>query len=123
MKQIIYIKKFIKSEEDLPKETGYYFAGIKTDMFDEKGAIGTIEHFPLNDKEVHNSWLESIDWYFLPIELELPEDEEIEKVSEDQFPTNCFEKGDESIIVAFKSGYGVGTTWLRDNIKEQLKLK
>ena len=105
MKIIVWVKKEIKTEADLPKEGGYYFAGLETKMFDEKGAIGTIEYYPLNDKDVQRVWIQEIAWYLQPIKLDLPDDEEIEK----SYKTVCI---------------GLKCEWykeLRDKIKNQLK--
>jgi len=88
MEDNIYYKKvFIKNASDLPKEEGYYFCGIKTDLQDVwgKGEIGSVEHFPLNDDEIKQDWLKNIIWYLRPIEqkeLDVPSEDEIENIYE-----------------------------------------
>jgi len=64
MKYTVYVKKEIKSEADLPKEDKWYigFSGVINDFI----------HF--NPK---TSICKDIDWYLQPIELDMPDDEEI----------------------------------------------
>ena len=76
----LYKKVEIKSEKDLPKKDGEYFAHL-SELEEER--FLSIIHYDKNDS---NDWLESIDWYLRPVdEKELQEqkpkitDEEIEK--------------------------------------------
>lgn len=73
-REIIYRKVYIKSEDDLPKESGVYYVG-KRDF--EKGLF----HFDPNGRgklqEYDVSyWIEFVEFYLLPVEL--PTEEEID---------------------------------------------
>jgi hypothetical protein len=101
MKYTIYVKKEIKSEADLPKEDGQYFTHqMKTNYLD-------CMFWYEDDRAWHvKSWLYHVDWYLQPIELDLPDDEEIVK----QFPYAYDDLDIQNSI-----------QWLRDKIKDQLK--
>ena len=64
----VYIKKYIKSVDDLPKEKGVYAASIEGEMGEE--------YFRPDKEFDENHWLEDIEWYLLPVEL--PDEKEIE---------------------------------------------
>jgi hypothetical protein len=67
-----YIQVFIESEDDLPKEDGYYFVKRKNTTGAGDGMIGYMSG--IDD----DFWLKNIDWYLLPVESTLS-DEEMEK--------------------------------------------
>ena len=72
----LFMKVYIKSEDDLPKEAGDYSVQFKT-------GYGRILHFQFNGDvgwkiDVHD-WIQNIDWYLQPYEFDLPSDEEIEQ--------------------------------------------
>jgi len=72
MKYTVYVKKEIKSKDDLPKEDGQYFTHqIKTGYFD-------CMFWYEDDRKWHvKNWLRHVDWYLQPIELDLLDDEVI----------------------------------------------
>ena len=101
MKYTIYVKKEIKSEADLPKEDGQYFTHqMKTNYLD-------CMFWYEDDRAWHvKSWLYHVDWYLQPIELDLPDDKQIQ----------------EGLIVYVGSAMdSYAAYWLRDKIKDQLK--
>ena len=68
----VYVKKYIKSVDDLPKD-GLYPCHVKS--FD----ANSISSFILLRDETNFDvywWLDNIDWYLLPVEL--PDEKEIE---------------------------------------------
>ena len=77
MKETVFIKKYIKTEDDLPKEPGFYFVnwtpghGHHTTM--------AAQYY---DESIKALWFGKgwFDWYLQ--EEELPTDEEIEKKAE-----------------------------------------
>ena len=72
-----FIQVFIKSEEDLPKESGYYFAHFKeeNELIKENELIQF--HFEVdattNVTEDHDYWMDKVDWYLQPLKQEQPE--------------------------------------------------
>ena len=107
MKYIVYIKKEINTEADLPKENDNFFVcdkdGISKYLHYEAHPIFNSERF----------WLNTIDWYLQPIELNLPDDKEINKV----FPIT-----NQNIPITRKHELRqAGIKWLMDKIKNQLK--
>lgn len=76
--QIFYKKVYIHSEDDLPKETGRYLGHEK--CFKSQDLIDSY-HYDKDDKDFCCDWLNTFDWYLLPVSL--PSDEEIEE----EFPT------------------------------------
>ena len=96
MKTTIYLKKEIKSEADLPKVDDLYFVHSKNSGKQTKFSFHENAHV----------WMKNIDWYLQPIELDLPDDEEIVK----QFP---YAYDDLDIQISIQ--------WLRHKIKDQLK--
>lgn len=100
MKITIYIKKEIKTEEQI--------------------LSWLITHAGVEDEWARKLIYNTLYASDIPIELELPEDEEIKIETDKRYPsyyhyslkmTDCLE------------GFTTGSTWLRDNIKEQLMIK
>ena len=98
MKYTIYVKKEIKSEADLPKVDDLYFVHSKYS--------GKQKQTKFSFHENAHVWMKNIDWYLQPIELDLPDNEEIVK----QFPYAYDDLDIQNSI-----------QWLRDKIKDQLK--
>ena len=67
----LYRKVYIKSEADLPKEEGEYIVSHNYDK--------AVEFFCSDNPYDISHWLEDIDWYLQPFELDMPTDEEIER--------------------------------------------
>jgi hypothetical protein len=97
MKYTIYIKKE-RTEANMPKESGEYIACIADRIHPVVFQKEILNKFPL--------YWQDIDWYLQPIELDLPDDEEIIK----QFPYAYDDLDIQNSI-----------QWLRDKIKDQLK--
>ena len=97
MKYTIYIKKE-RTEANMPKESGEYIACIADRIHPVVFQKEILNKFPL--------YWQDIDWYLQPIELDLPDDEEIVK----QFPYAYDDLDIQNSI-----------QWLRDKIKDQLK--
>ena len=74
MKQTVFVKKYIKSVDDLPKD-GQYIAHYKrfSDGSPQATVLSYINSF--NTEQIRN-WTNNIDWYLLPVEL--PDEKEIE---------------------------------------------
>jgi hypothetical protein len=71
-----YIKVWIKTEEDLPKEAGHFIVCKRS------GEIFRDYIYPKIDNSFPdaNMWLKYIDWYLQPLsDQDLPSDEEIEE--------------------------------------------
>lgn len=100
-KETIYIKKFIKSEDDLPKE-GSYICHFKE--FPDNSSMGTIytNHKCMND----------CDWYLQ--EIQLPTDEEI--VIAESISTYII-KPDASSFELLSQGFRDGVRWLISKLK------
>jgi len=80
MKTELYKKVFIKSEDDLPKEKGYYFVKKKapdkrSHGFREYDVPIDIRWSNINFAQGKQDWLSNIDWYLQPIEI--PTEEEV----------------------------------------------
>ena len=98
-----YKKIFIKSADDLPKEEGYYFVETKANT-DRKMDLFYWRF--TNFAQGKECWLHDIDWYLMPVEFDLPTEEEIEN----QFP--------------YARSYGnycrqEGANWLLSEIKKR----
>ena len=70
----VYVKKYIKTVDDLPKEDGYYFVshGDKYDI-----NLDVFHFTKVNAKQNHLDWLDHVVFYLLPVEL--PDEKEIEE--------------------------------------------
>ena len=68
-----YIKVEIKTEADLPKEKT-----IRICHFKSSDKITDLNYF--NDEDDNNYWLRNVDWYFQPVELSFPTEDEIKKM-------------------------------------------
>ena len=97
MKYTIYIKKE-RTEANMPKESGEYIACIADRIHPVVFQKEILNKFPL--------YWQDIDWYLQPIELDLPDDEEIVE----QFPYAYDDLDIQNSI-----------QWLRDKIKNQLE--
>jgi hypothetical protein len=97
MKYTIYIKKE-RTEANMPKESGEYIACIADRIHPVVFQKEILNKFPL--------YWQDIEWYLQPIELDLPDDEEIVK----QFPYAYDDLDIQNSI-----------QWLRDKIKNQLE--
>jgi len=71
--KIYYEKVFIKTEADLPKENGTYIICSTDGRLYEK-------EFKINSPAFKKSWEQWIDWYFRPVELSFPTEDEIKKM-------------------------------------------
>lgn len=103
MKEPIYVKKYIKSEEDLPKKTGDFFVC-------DKDGISKYLHYEAHP--TFNSaryWLDRLDWYLQPVEL--PSDEEIK--AEFTKESYHYEIGRHYKILKDRI---FGAKWLRDKL-------
>lgn len=110
----LYKKIFIKSEADLPKEEGSYYAHdrsysndfIITDFFDKK------QHGIFN-------WLQNIDWYFQPLPESpaqgMPTDEEIE-LELKKYLKDFFDQGEYDNMVS-------GAKWFKSRLAPQEELR
>ena len=78
-----YEKVFIKTEADLPKENGTYIICSTDGRLYEK-------EFKINSPAFKKSWEQWIDWYFRPVELSFPTEDEIKEIANDeQFDDDC----------------------------------
>lgn len=71
----LYKKVIVNSENDLPKEVGWYFCKPKDDY-------GCQVLFNPENKDLSEEWVNVVDYYLQPIEqpeIQLPTDEEIEE--------------------------------------------
>jgi len=75
-KNELFKKVYIKTEADLPKADGEFWA-----KYDSTNDVCLLERFIVGEKKDRQEWLKRIDWYFQPIELKeiMPTDEEIKK--------------------------------------------
>lgn len=116
MKTLIYIKREIKTIEDLPKEYGKYFVFVKNSGIDIYEWCQIIKGDAIaeyyENEEQKDLWLNTFNWYLQPIELELPDGEEI--------MDTAFHYGDTN---EEDSAFYGGAKWLRDKIIEQLNIK
>lgn len=107
MKYQVYVKKEINTEDDLPKEEGRYIVKYKDDIDHVDIAI-----YKFGTSYLYGSgyWLIRIDWYLQPIELDLPDDEEIEKQARITHNDNTY-----------RWIYTLAIHWLKNKIENQLK--
>lgn len=108
-------KVYVKSEADLPKESGYHFVCHKDQRhnyyaFDNDGPF-----------ENRDYWSKHIDWYLIPDEKpekKPPTDEDIRKQSETEIdPTINVDFNDEQSSVAKRRRlWSYGAKWMRDQI-------
>jgi hypothetical protein len=82
MKEKIFKQVFIKSESDLPKKTGNYFA-----FQHNLNEITNIHIFPGN-KDSSKRWMKEIDWYLIEIE----EKQQEQPVYDEKYLNECIEK-------------------------------
>jgi hypothetical protein len=102
MKYQIYIKKEIKSDADFPTKEGEYIVSSGN----EKAAEWFFPDNPYDESD----WREDVDWYLQPIELDLPDDEEIEKQARITHNDNTY-----------RWIYTLAIHWLKNKIENQLK--
>jgi hypothetical protein len=96
MKYTVYVKKEIKSEADFPQEFAFYVFGFKNNT------VQGMNYYASDEVDILNNCI----WYLQPIELDLPEDEQIKSELER----------------VYGSSFDAYTAkWLRDKIKNQLK--
>ena len=111
--QIFYKKVYIHSEDDLPKETGRYWCHEKyvksQDLIDSY-------HYDKDDKDFCCDWLNTFDWYLLPVPL--PSDEEIEEMLWEEINIPLSQKDKEFNTDAYKQYQETlyWMRWMRDNI-------
>jgi hypothetical protein len=118
MKTELYKKVWIKSVDDLPKESGVYLSQITESC---RGSF----HFNPDDKDDIDFFMGNIEFYLIPLEqIEQPEqpepsvqlsDEEIEKEVSTRGSEALFSVGDYSI------GFIDGAKYARDQIKASLR--
>jgi hypothetical protein len=89
-KQIVekYQKIYIKSEEDLPKESGYYFTHKKKNYENYPTHPFDITYFRTDTDLTYLGYWKGIDWYLQPLEQSPPENSEIKSVKE-YFMSKC----------------------------------
>lgn len=110
----LYRKVEIRSENDLPKKGGDYFVQLKT-------GYGRILHFPFNGDvgwniDVHD-WIQNVDWYLQPYELDLLTDEEIKNYfTKEHFH---YEKGRYTKVDKDRI---YGAKWMKEEIKKRNNL-
>jgi hypothetical protein len=100
-RKMIYIQKFIKTEDDLPKEEGEYLCHHKSTETSDEFAY----EYSSESEYIRFHWILTIDWYFLPVEL--PTDVEILLQSSDN---KIYVNDDQRI------GYQKGMKSLRDKL-------
>jgi len=100
--------KVIKTVDDLPKEDGEYF-------INQYGGGASYYYFNSSHDAFDNKefWLKHIDWYLRPIELDIPNEEEIEKWAETLYSKSF---GAKYIQLLFK-----GAKWAIDEIIKRNK--
>jgi len=84
-----YIKVWIKTESDLPKENRPYIVGYKRMDYDNGERDGWLGYF-VKDNYYKKLWLRDIDYYLQPIsdtELIVPSEEEIRIAGRKHSPT------------------------------------
>ena len=90
----IFIKKYIKSEDDLPGKEGFYI--IKDDAQDS-GMIHNIHFNPSNPKDI-TDWIRGFDYYLLPcpelLELIKAQQELIERYEREFIKNGLISTGD-----------------------------
>lgn len=105
-----FIKVYIKSEEDLPKENNSlaYLVHLRTiDRFD----ICIYNNNSIYHGYHSNVWIDMYDWYLKPVEIPEISDEEIEKQI-----TECgLSKVPEG------QQFWQGAKWYRNELKKRLK--
>jgi hypothetical protein len=113
--ETVYTKRFIKSIDDLPKETGVYFVFVKDD--------NEIQQWTYNkgsDTDDSADWLNGIDWFLEP--RELPTDEEIDHELHHEQHETIDDEGNINRWIYYWSSeedeaFTRGVKWLRDKIK------
>lgn len=77
MKTLIYIKRKIKTEVDLPNgERGMYFVGVKDNLHPEDIYEWFNYKNPIMANNQAEYWINTFDYYLQPLELELPDNED-----------------------------------------------
>lgn len=104
-----FIKVYIKSEDDLPKEDDYYF------VYDNNYQNPFQVHRWLKGSERY--WIEHIDWYLKPVEIPEITDEEIQKY------VNSFPDNPNHLLLdaTINSTFVEGAKWYRNELKKRLK--
>jgi len=101
-----FVKVKIESEEDLPKKAAWVI--VKNKML-----IPEAIYFTWDDRKW---WLDHIDWYLLPEQIELPSDKEICKQA--SLYSQAFESGYRYIA---DTDFTNGAKWAIDWIKDKMK--
>lgn len=108
-KEIIYRKVYIRSEDDLPKEAGFYFVN-----WTPGHAHHTTMAAQYYDESIKGLWFGKgwFDWYLLPVEL--PTEKEI--VIAESISTYII-KPDASSFELLSQGFRDGVRWLISKLK------
>ena len=93
----IYVKKYIKSVDDLPKEDGFYFVN-----WTPGHAHHTTMSAQYYDESIKGLWFGKgwFDWYLIPVEL--PDEKEISRNS-DKLNT---------IVIDSNKAFEIGVNWI-----------
>lgn len=109
----VYVKRFIKSEADLPKEDGFYLCHIIDDDEIKQWSIRPSDQCFEEDK---NDWMENIDWYLEPVEI--PTEEEINTAGQELFKSGMEQEDAfdgqswEKLCLCEKQSFIAGVNWL-----------
>lgn len=103
MKETIYIKKEIKTEDDLPKDFSQYNWHSRNDLTLIKLT------YILSEVQNKNWWIDTFDWYLQ--EVQLPTDEEIEKEI-----LQIKRKESLSTVDYYSTGFNAGIKWMRNKL-------
>jgi len=115
MKTELFKKVYIHSEDDLPKETGRYLGHEK--CFKSQDLLDSY-HYDKDDKDFCCDWLNTFDWYLLPVPL--PSDKEIKQwIKKDRQSLIDCEVATSGELMERFHGREEGVAWLKSRLTDK----
>lgn len=114
----LFEKVYIKSEDDLPKETGRYFC------YDNYTEIITALIYEPSYKDDKENWLKHIDWWLRPVEqkkLDVPSTKERFEASVNYSSYQSMPDGEPDFDTEKATIFDDGAAWAIDEIKRRNK--
>ena len=110
MKEELYKKVYIKTEEDLPKESGYYFVKRRNASIPDTLYYSLLA---LYIEKLKPYWVSQVDWYLIPIEQREVTDEEIDTRLE--FRYLLYTRKQRKLLI---KGFKDCVKWMREPTKD-----
>ena len=113
--QIIYVKRFIKTEDDLPKQVGSYFVKLKR-------GDARLLHFPFDGDVGYNifkkDWMDSVDHWLQPTTLAELIKEKLPSENDTIGESLRLKEGNEGCNAEWRGGFTTGARYVINKLTE-----